>query len=239
MTGEQRCEMNRTCVQCGKNIEGDGIVFCPYCGAKLETASIPEKRNGEETKWIDKALSATSYPERKKILEKGLTACPESREIRWELLFIGEEGPKKGKVIDYSVIKCWIMEIYWKPGDFPEEKRNRMRSELFDAPRLQETLALYDDPERKQQEYLQRICREYVELFLEGSNQIMGNIFGFQLERNKDRKLAVPVARMIANIRADEKLSPEQREMLWKAMYQAYGARTGGRMEHLDAALNN
>ena len=231
--------MSMLCNQCGKTIEGEGIAFCPYCGAKLAAEPAAEIRNEEAEKWVREALAVTSYPERKKILLKGLEACPDSREIRWELLFIGEEGPKKGKVIDYSVIKCWIMEIYWKPGDFPEEKRNRMRSELFDAPRLRETLALYDDPERKQQEYLQRICREYVELFLEGSNQIMGNIFGFQLERNKDRKLAVPVARMIANIRADEKLSPEQREMLWKAMYQAYGARTGGRMEHLDAALNN
>ena len=118
-------------------------------------------------------------------------------------------------------------------------KIQRRSAGICSIPDLIRTLQLFENPEEKHQEYLQLICREYVELFLEGSNQIMGNIFGFQLERNKDRKLAVPVARMIANIRADEKLSPEQREMLWKAMYQAYGARTGGRMEHLDAALNN
>ena len=228
--------MKRICSQCGKTIEGEGMAFCPYCGAKLEAAA-PETRDAEAEKWIGKALSAASYPERKKILEKGLAACPDSREIRWELLFIGDEGPKKGRVIDFSIIKSWVLEFYWKPGDFSEEKRDRMRSEFFDAPRLRETLRLFDDPEKKQQEYLQRLCREYVELFLEGSNQVMGNIFGFQLARNKDRKLAVPVAQIIRNIKADEKLMPEQREMLWKAMYQAYGARTGGNMEHLDAAL--
>ena len=67
----------------------------------------------------------------------------------------------------------------------------------------------------------------------------MGGIFGIRIERNKGKRLAVPVARMIANIRADEKLLPEQREQLWKILYQAYGASTGGKMEYLDEALNS
>ena len=230
--------MNMICSRCGKTIEGEGMAFCPYCGTKLEAAA-PETRNAEAEKWIGKALTTVSYPDRKKILEKGLAACPDSREIRWELLFVGEEAPKKGKFIDFSIIKSWVLETYRKPGDFSAEKRDRMRGELFDAPKLKETLNLFDDPEQKQREYLQRLCREYVELFLEGNNQVMGNIFGFQIERNKEKKLAVPVAQMIRNIRADEKLSPEQRDMLRIAMYQAYGARTGGNMQHLDAQLSN
>jgi hypothetical protein len=44
---------------------------------------------------------------------------------------------------------------------------------------------------------------------------------------------------MIANIRADEKLLPEQRGQLWKILYQAYGVRTGGKMEYLDELLNS
>ena len=229
--------MNRICNQCGKTVEGEGMAFCPYCGAKLEAAA-PEERNEEAEKWVNKALAATSYPERKKILEQGLAACQDSREIKWELLFIGEQGPKKGKFVDFSIIKCFILEMYLKPGDFSAEKRDQMRAGFFDEPRLKETLALFDDPEAKQREYLQRLCRDYVELFLEGNSQVMGNIFGFQFGRNKEKRLAVPVARMIDNIRADEQLLPEQREMLRKAMYQGYGARTGGRMEHLDTALN-
>ena len=78
-----------------------------------------------------------------------------------------------------------------------------------------------------------------MELFLEGSNLVMGNIFGFRLERNKEKKLAVPVAEMVGRIRADEKLLPEQREQLWKILYQAYGVRTGGKMEYLDETLNS
>ena len=230
--------MNMTCNQCGRTIEGEGIAFCPYCGAKLTTAensSVPV--NEEAEKWIRKALGVNSYPERKKILTEGLKACPDSREIAWELLFVGEEPPKRVRGIDYSIIKSWILEIYLKPGEFSEEKRNAMRAQLFDDPKLKDCLNRFDNPEDKQKEYIQRLCREYVELFLEGSNLVMGNIFGFHIERNKDKRLAVPVAQMIERIRADEKLSPEQREQLWKAMYQGYVSRTQGNTEYLDEQL--
>ena len=124
-----------------------------------------------------------------------------------------------------------------KPEEFNEEKKDWMRAQLFDAPQLKECLNRFDNPEDKQREYLQRLCTEYVELFLEGSNQVMGNIFGFHIERNKDKRLAVPVAHMIERIRTDKKLSPEQREQLWKAMYQGYAARTKGNTEYLDEQL--
>ena len=231
--------MNRTCSQCGKTIDGEGIAFCPYCGAKLSAEPAAEIRNEEAEKWVRKALASTSYPERKKILLKGLEACPDSREIAWELLFVGEEAPKKGWGIDFSIIKSWVLEIYRDPKAFSEAKRNQMRTQLFDSPGLTGTLQMFEDPAAKLQEYLRRLCTEYVELFLEGSNQIMGNIFGFRLERNKEKKLAAPVAEMIGRIRADEKLLPQQREQLWKAMYQAYGARAGGKMEYLDELLNS
>ncbi len=231
--------MNRICSQCGKTIEGEDMTFCPYCGTKLETRAVPEERNEEAEKWISRALAVNSYPERKKILLKGLEACPDSREIQWELLFIGEPETKRKRQVDFSIIKSWILEIYRSPGDFSAEKRDRMRSQLFDTPELARTLNLFDNPEDKQREYLQRLCTEYVELFLEGSNKVMGSIFGIRIERNKEKRLAGPVAQMISRIRADEKLLPEQREQLWKAMYQADGARTGGKMVYLDELIRN
>ena len=231
--------MSMLCNQCGKTIEGEGIAFCPYCGAKLAAEPAAEIRNEEAEKWVREALAVTSYPERKKILLKGLEACPDSREIRWELLFVGEEPEKRPRGIDYSVIKSWVLEIYRDPKAFSEAKRDQMRTQLFDSPGLTGTLQMFEDPAAKLQEYLRRLCTEYVELFLEGSNQIMGNFFGFKIERNKEKKLAAPVAEMIGRIRADEKLLPQQREQLWKTLYQAYGTRTGGKMQYLDELLNS
>ncbi len=230
--------MNIICGCCGKQIDGKGISFCPYCGEKLTMEAASVIRNEKAENWVRKALAVTSFPERKKILLKGLEDCPDNREIEWELLFIGEPETKRTKGIDFSIIKSWILEIYRKPGDFSDEKRDRMRAQLFDAPELIKTLNRFEDPAGKHQEYLQRLCKEYIELFLEGSNQIMGNIFGFRTERNKEKKLAVPVAEMIARIRADEKLLPEQREQLWKAMYQAFNVHTGGQTAYLDERIS-
>ena len=227
------------CEKCGKTIEVEGVAFCPYCGSKLAVNNPPEERNEAAERWIREAQATTSYPKRKEILLKGQQACPDSRESAWELLFIGKPEEKRPKAIDYSIIKSWILEIYWNPGSFSEERKDRFRAQLFDDPELVRTLQMFPDPEKKQREYLERLCKEYVELFLEGNNQVMGGIFGFRLERNKDKRIAVPVAQMIANIRADEKLLPEQREQLWKILYQAYGVRTGGKMEYLDELLDS
>ena len=231
--------MSMICSKCGKTVEGEGMAFCPYCGAKLTEAAQPSAPRDEEAeKWIQKALAVTSYPDRRKTLLKGLEACPGNREIRWELLFTGEDAPRKGRTIDYSVIKSWILDIYRNPGDFSAERKERMRSQLFDDPGLKECLSLFDDPGKKQQEYIQRLCREYVSIFLEGSSEVMGRWFGFQLGRNSEKRLAVPVAAMIGQVMKDEKLLPEQREQLRGALYQAYASCAGGKTEYLDERLN-
>ena len=230
------------CAKCGKTIEGEGMAFCPYCGEKLpgETEKRSTGRKDPEAeKWIAKALGVSSYPERKKILLKGKEAVPDSREIDWELLFIGEEPKKHGKVYDFSVIKSWVLEIYLNPESFTEERRDEMRAELFNAPELRRVLSLFEDPEKKQREYIRRLCREYVEIFLEGNSKVMGSWFGFQIDRNREKKLARPAAEMIRRIRADEKLLPEQREQLWQALYEAYAAKVIGKTEYIDEYLRS
>lgn len=226
------------CARCGKPLEGEGMLFCPYCGEKLAAreAASPEAPNAEAQQWIQKALAVSSYPERKKILQQGLAACPGDREIEWEMLFVGEPQ-KRRRAMDFSIIKCWILDIYHRPKDFSEEETDRMRAQLFDAPELARQLERYADPESRLQEYLSRLCREYLDIFLEGSNSVMGNWFGFQIGSNRDKKLAAPVAQMIERIRTDEKLSPERREQLWKTLYQAYAAKTDGKTGYLDQCL--
>ena len=210
-----------TCIKCGKEITGEGIAFCPYCGAKLETAEKkPVSKEAEE--WVQKALKVTSLPERKKILEQAKTACPDSTEIDWELLFIGTPDPKpaRGK-LDLSIIKSWLLQIYRKPGDFSRERRDAMRRELFEGEQLQAALAAYEKPEEKMREYLGRLCREYIEIFLKEDNQLMGNIFGLRIGRNRNKVLEEAVNNMIRLIEADEQLTAERKQMLKEAMLRA------------------
>ncbi len=231
--------MSMICTQCGKTIEEEQAAFCPFCGTKIIPAGTRKAQADPEAEgWIRKALAETAYPARKKILLQGLAACPDSREIRWELLFIGEETTeKRRRAMYFSIIRNWVLEIYRKPEIFSEKERDAMRAKLFDAPELEETFALFEDPEEKQREYLLRLCKEFIEIFLEGDSEVMGSWFGFRLERNREKKLAAPVALMIKRVRKDEKLSPEQREQLWQTLYRAYSERVDGKTEYLEAQL--
>ena len=210
-----------TCRQCGREAAGEGIAFCPYCGAKIVAAENGQT-SAEAEKWVRKALKITSLPERKKLLDQAKQACPDAPEIDWELLFIGTPNPKpKRGRMDCSIIKSWLLQIYRKPGDFSRERRDAMRRELFEGEQLQAVLAAYENPEEKMREYLGRLCREYIEIFLKEDNQLMGNIFGLRIGRNRDKILEDAVSGMIRQIEADEQLTAERKQMLKEAMAQA------------------
>ena len=231
--------MSMICPNCRKSIEGDRIAFCPYCGMKLpEPAAVPPAPEDEAAdRWIRKALAETSYPKRKQILLQGLEENPDSREIAWELLFIGEEGTKRAKAYDYSIIKCWALDLYLRPEELKREKQDEMRAQLFDSPELNRCLNLFENPEEKHREYLLRLCRKFIVLFMEGDNRLMGSWFGFRIDRKKEKVLAEPAARMITRMKADEHLLPEQRQTLSNAMYRAFSERYAGKTEYLDEYL--
>ena len=210
-----------TCIRCGKEIAGEGMAFCPYCGGRL---AVPEAEASSEEagEWIRKAMKVTSLPERKEILERARAACPGDPGIEWELLFIGTPDPKpqRGK-LDFSIIKSWLLQIYRKPDDFSAEKRNAMRHELFHGAQLQSVLASCENPEQKMREYLERLCREYVDIFLKEDNQLMGNIFGLRIGRNRTKILENAVEEMIRRAEGDELLSDEEKQMLRESMIRA------------------
>ena len=210
-----------TCRQCGREAAGEGIAFCPYCGAKI-VATENAQTSAEAEEWVRKALKITSLPERKKLLDQAKQACPDAPEIDWELLFIGAPNPKpKRGRMDFSIIKSWLLQIYRNPGEFSAEERNAMRHELFEGEKLRAILAASADPKAKMQEYLNRLGREYVDIFLKEDNRLMGNIFGFRLGKNRMKPVEDAVNGMIRLMEADEKLSEEQRTALTGAMRQA------------------
>ena len=228
--------MSAVCKHCGKTVEGTGLSFCPFCGAKLEGQK--EKPDTEAEQWIRKAMAVTSLPKRKEILEAALKACPDSREIRWEMLFIGEKDPKppKGRM-DFSIIKSSILQMYRFPDDYPDDKKETMRAQLFTDPKLISTLQLFGDPEAKHREYLERLCQEYIEVFMEDDNRLMNNFLGFRLSKNKEKLLAAPCAAIIGRIRTDTGLTGEQRSLLADVFYRAFSVRMSGKTEYLDAEL--
>ena len=230
------------CNHCGKKTEGEGIAFCPYCGERLgfpnalqgEAEEAPV--NPEAAKWIERALKEKTIQKRKKVLEEAKSIFQDDRSIDWELLFIGKPQ-KKRRDGDFFIIKSYLLQFYRSPVDFPEAQRMNMRRELFEGPELKQYLEKEQNPQRVMEDYLLRICTEYIEIFLEGDNRVNGSIFGFRLERAKEKTVARPAAEMIRRMERDEQLSPEQRKELPEAMYRAFSDRYAGKTQYLDELL--
>ncbi|MBR6028099.1 MAG: zinc ribbon domain-containing protein [Clostridia bacterium] len=212
--------MGTTCGNCGKTIQEAGSRFCPFCGAALKKEASPAA-----AEWLKKARAATSLREREKILRQALTACPDDPDLEFELLFIGHERPAWR--MDYTIIKSFLLEIYRQPGRFTAAQRDEMRLELFGDPQLARCQALSGDPEACLRSYLQRLCEEYVEVFLEGDSRVMGTWFGLRLDRDKRRRLTGPVSAMRKAVEEDEGLTAEQRGLLTEALNRAFEARVG------------
>ena len=227
--------MSLQCNRCGRELADENISFCPYCGTRIR------KAEGEDpapdpcaVEWVRKALKQTALPKRKQILEQAIAECPGSPEIEWELLFVGhpDPRPKRGR-LDYSIIKSSLLNLYRNPDEFTPEEQDRMRTELFHDPLLERFLSDSRDPRDTLRRYLDRLCREYTEVFLAGDNRLNGTVFGFALSRNKGKNIAGTVSEMIRRVMSDERLALEQRETLRDSMVQAYLGMEDGKPEYL------
>jgi hypothetical protein len=184
--------------------------------------------------WIRRALAEPGLPGRKKILDQARKLYPESPEIDWELLFIGhpDPDPPRGR-IDYSIIKSFLLDIYRHPETYTEEKRDRMRTELFRDPLLTKILEETEQPEEKLRAYLLRLCREYIDIFLAEDRRLTGGILGLLPGRSREKAIAGEVSGMIRRTAEDPKLSPEERELLREALTRAFSERDAGRNAYL------
>lgn len=223
------------CAKCGRIVEPQGAAFCPFCGTPAEVRSaVP---GPEAEKWLREAANTVSYPEKEKILLRAREACPDCFEIEWELLFIGQKKkPARGR-IDFSMIRSYLLEIWLTPEEFTRAETNQMRSELFENEQLARCRRLSEDPEGMTEKYLYRLCREFIDLFMEGDSRIVRSLFGFRLDRNTDRVLSQHGAGMLIRIRQDAALEPVQKDQLYQAFYRALSEKLEGRTRYLEEAL--
>lgn len=216
------------CPHCGRKlaVEG-GAAFCPFCGGSLAQArQTPEK---DAVRDVLTKLEEISDPVKKyELLKKTQAEYPDSLAIAEEILFLGRLNERNPKSLDFSVIKCYMLMIYLEPDTIAPDKIDVLRRELFNHPNLDRCLALTDDREAFLNRYLTRLSSQFIDLFLHGSSKYMRRYFGFGLDSRAPKLLAGPTARMLAAMRHDEELTPEQRSMLMHALYAAFSTRLSG-----------
>ncbi len=223
------------CVMCRRELPVTDAAFCPYCGAAVQT----EKRAvPDEVKALLQALDQQKDPVKKhEMLLEAETNYPDSLEIAQEILFLGRLYERSAKKLDYSVIKCYLLHMYLTPEAFSPERRAEMRKELFDHPHLRRCLALAEDETAFLRRYLNRLCTEFITIFLLSSTHYTKSFFGFRLDTRMGRVLAEPACTMLCAIRADEQLAMPNRAMLYDAFYRAFVIETGGESRWVDELL--
>lgn len=223
------------CSQCGRAVQPADAAFCPYCGSVMtaQTQNVPEGAKA----YLRKADDLKDPVKKHELLLKAEREYPDCLEVAEALLFLGRLYERNPRELDYSVIKCFLWHMYLTPGEFPEEKKQQMREELFRHPQLVRCMQLAPDANAFLRRYLKRLGCEFVALFLKGSNHYTRTWFGFRIDNRMSRVLAQPVAQMIVNIRADEQLTPQERAMLCEAIYAAFLTETGGEPRWVDEEL--
>ena len=216
------------CPKCGRAVAAEtGAAFCPFCGGPISHTEA--KPDSSEVQALLARAADTDDPVKKhKLLIQAQEAAPDSLAVAEELLFLGRLYQRDSHTLDFSVIKCYLLNPYLEPDSVSSDKRGAMRRELFGGPELERCLALSDDPAAFMIRYLTRLSTQYIDLFLHGSSRYMRRFFGFSLDSRAPKLLAIPAARMLAAMRDDAALTAEQRSTLMHAFFAAFSDRLNG-----------
>lgn len=223
------------CPSCRRELSVEDAAFCPYCGTALSKRQrgIPQ----EIKQLLEDVLKQKDPMKKHQLLMTAQERYPDSLDIAQEILFLGRLYERSPKKLDYSVIKCYLWHMYLTPKAFTPDQKNAMRTELTDHPHLQRCLALAEDPDAFMRRYLTRLAGEFVHVFLLGSTHYTRTVFGFRVDSRMGRVLAQPAADVLCEIRADQALSQQHRQMMADAFYRAFVTETGGESQWLDALL--
>ncbi len=223
------------CPACCRELPVSDAAFCPYCGKALQNA---QREVPQEVKRVLSEVEKQKDPVQKhKMLTDAEQRFPDSLEIAEEILFLGRLYERSPKKLDYSVIKCYLWQMYLTPKEFSLAQKNAMREELVRHPRLERCLELAPDRDAFMRRYLIRLAGEFVHVFLMGSTHYTRTVFGFRVDNRMGRVLADPAADMLCAIRGDDALEHAERAMLYDAFYRAFVTETGGESQWVDALL--
>jgi len=227
------------CPHCEKDLEEkSGAAFCPYCGGAVTREEASAEDPPEARELLQQAEGIKDMRKKWRFLQQAEEKYPASLPIAEELLFLGRLYDRDKRQLDFSVIKCYLIMVYLKPDEFSEEKATQFKEELFGHPQLLKCLALTPNQDVFMRKYLLRLCGEFIRLFLRGDSVYMRRFFGFGLDSRAPKLLADPVGKMLGNIRRDEQVTPERRELLMSALYRAFDREMGGDTQWLNERLD-
>jgi hypothetical protein len=162
---------------------------------------------------------------------------PDNLEVHRGLLMLGRLHQRNPRKLDFSVIKCFLLNSFEHPERHREQALRDMARELFDDARLARCLQLSGDPEGFLRTYLEDLSREYMRIFVAGDTSHFPRVFGLSFKGGMQRYLAVPARDIISNMLCSPFLSPGEALLLARAFYRAYYEHAQGDVKALDELL--
>lgn len=215
-------ETSLFCPGCGKAVTTGGASFCPFCGAPL-TAQEQQPAEPEEVQMALLKYTTLEDPVKKgKFLEEYLAKYPDSLLLNEEKLFLGRLAHRDKRRVDFSLIKTYLLNLYLTPSEFSRDQKDNMRQEIFSHPDLERCLAIAPNREAYMTHYLERLCTEFVYLFLHSSSTYNHTFLGFRLDSRLSKNLAAPAAAIMKNIHGDTELTAENRMQLYMAFHRGF-----------------
>ncbi len=216
-------------------------LLCPGCGASLspkrhgaalllehatlETppAPAPEPTEKPEVEALLQQAQQEKRPERAhKLLLKALEADPDSFAANRALLYHGKLYECLKRPGDYSLIKCYLLNLFEEPHQYSSLESAKIVEELFRDPLLRRTRELSGDPAAFDSAYLLHLSREYVRIFLHGRSGIGRGMLGFPRSADTVQSLVKDITdRMCANIIVNDQLTEAQQDALCAALDHA------------------
>jgi len=207
--------------------EGCGAALKPRAhgaAVMLETTEDEKKADPPAEKPEVEALLARAAQERKPdrahaCIVQALEADPDSFAANRALLYHGKLYEVVRRPGDFSLVKCYLLHVFEEPERYTPSQRDERVEELFRDPQLARTAALSGDEAAFLREYVRRLAREYVSIFIRGRSSIGRGAFGFPRSADVVRqRCAEVVATMEHNLRDEPRLTAEQCELLSEAL---------------------
>ncbi len=198
-------------------------IFCSYCGNKI---NLFEETIQEEIK-LEAEISTLLGNKDPVHIHRQLTELrskyPQSLAVNRALLMQGRLHERNPKKLDYSVIHCYLLNLFLEPNSFDAAQKESVLLELSEGRNLLACLELVQDKNLFLQNYYVDLSKRFIELFLLGSSKHMRHFFGLATSRNPAKMLALPASTMIRNM-LDCAALEERRFVLAKAFYTAFGS---------------
>ncbi len=200
-----------------------------------ESFAVPDGLDTDEL--LHRAETDEDPARRYAYLKKAEEAEPDNLAVQRSLLMLGRLHERNPKVIDFSVIKCYLFHAFEHPEKHTEKEIQSMSRDLLDNERLKRCLSLAADAEAFRLSYLEELAREYVRLFLVSDSGHVPSIFGFSFKSNIAKHLAPHAQTILTNILSCPHYGAEEQRLVARQFYKAFSMEMNSQTLELDKLL--